>query len=237
VNFTYIIYYNNPRTQGYWGFQCKYEEPPSEDHVGIKEEYIDSISSQSLVFSGIQSKEEVCSILNEPENSIMLDKAKRQLMALWLNVVSGKLYLDSPVHLPNLTNSSTVREAIEEIENTILTSTDLKELERAKDIADSINNGVGIDRALGVFDAVAKDPGSDDLTFSWDFGDGSSSSTIYYNDGVGPDPFPSPWGIYPFLAREEKIHGYSSSGTFLLILTVADDDFGFTSISIQLTIP
>ena len=39
----------------------------------------------------------------------------------------------------------------------------------------------------------ATDPGSDDLIFTWNWGDGSSDDIIiYYNDGIGPDPYRSP---------------------------------------------
>ena len=57
--------------------------------------------------------------------------------------------------------------------------------------------GAGVD-VPQTHDVSATDAGSDDLTFTWSFG----SSTTYYNDGVGPDPFPSPLGTYPFAASD-----------------------------------
>jgi PKD repeat protein len=81
------------------------------------------------------------------------------------------------------------------------------------------------------FEATAIDPGSDDLTFSWVWGDGSpDESATYYNDGIGPDPFRSPWGTYPFTALDARTHTYFTAGTFTLVLGVQDDDGGLTEL-------
>jgi len=71
----------------------------------------------------------------------MTGMAKRQLLALWLNVASGFVDENAPIDLPKLTSAATVGEAILEVENIILTHTDKPSLERAKDICDSLNNG------------------------------------------------------------------------------------------------
>ncbi len=85
------------------------------------------------------------------------------------------------------------------------------------------------------FKATATDPGSDDLTFAWDWGDGSSpTATIYYNDGVGPDSYPSPDGIFPFTANDSQTHVYAAAGTYTIILTVTDDDGGSYEIPIAI---
>ena len=44
------------------------------------------------------------------------------------------------------------------------------------------------------FTGIASDPGSDDLTFTWEFELGSTFTNVYYNDGADPDPYPSPRG-------------------------------------------
>ena len=82
------------------------------------------------------------------------------------------------------------------------------------------------------FTATATDPGSDDLTFTWEWGDGTpATATTYFNDGIGPDPYPSPGGTFPFTATDSQVHQYSSAGGFDLRLTVRDDDCSATTIS------
>ncbi len=76
------------------------------------------------------------------------------------------------------------------------------------------------------FQSMVTDPGSDDLTFEWDWGDGLTDTVVFYNDGVGPDPDPSPWGTYPFTATCDMTHAYGDNGAFDLQLHVYDDDGG-----------
>ena len=71
-------------------------------------------------------------------------------------------------------------------------------------------------------DADATDPGSDDLTFTWSFG----PSTTYFNDGVAPDPLPSPFGVFPFAASDTATITVDVPQVTLIGVTVTDDDDG-----------
>lgn len=70
-------------------------------------------------------------------------RARQQLAALLLNVVSERLAQDTPVSLPEYTTSTNVGEALVEVEQ-MINSGVAEDVETGKDIADFINNGVGI---------------------------------------------------------------------------------------------
>jgi hypothetical protein len=84
---------------------------------------------------------------------------------------------------------------------------------------------------------IATDPGSDDLKFTWSWGDGAPNSiSVYYNDGIGPDPYPSPQGTFPFSKIDTKLHAYDDNGVYYLNLTVEDDDGGVSIHSTTVTV-
>ena len=70
--------------------------------------------------------------------------------------------------------------------------------------------------------AQGSDPGSDDLTFTWSVGD----VNVYFNDGVGLDPLPSPFGTFPFAAADSIDAVYAAPGVEALTVTLTDDDGG-----------
>ncbi len=95
------------------------------------------------------------------------------------------------------------------------------------------------------FTAIATDPGSDDLTFTWNWGDGTPDTvTTYYNDGTGPEPvydpiineIKSPWGTYPFKSTDTVSHIYGDDGVFTVTLTVEDDDGGISLYKTNITV-
>lgn len=87
------------------------------------------------------------------------------------------------------------------------------------------------------FNDMATDPGSDDIKFTWDFGDGTTPvTTNYYNDGIGPDPYPSADDYRPMEITDTEIHSYTNPGHYTVIVTVEDDDGGITIETILIAI-
>jgi hypothetical protein len=68
--------------------------------------------------------------------------------------------------------------------------------------------------------ASAADPGSDDLIFNWSFG----TVKTHFNNGVSPDPFPSPWGVFPFGATDISSVTFAAPGVHTITVYVTDDD-------------
>jgi hypothetical protein len=86
------------------------------------------------------------------------------------------------------------------------------------------------------FEASASDVGSDDLTFLWDFDDGNTSGPrTTFNDGISADPYPSP-DINPIEVTDSTIHRFGAAGTYVVTLTVTDDDGGVSVVTITLVI-
>jgi hypothetical protein len=71
-------------------------------------------------------------------------------------------------------------------------------------------------------EASAEDPGSDDLIFAWSYG----SVTSYFNNGVSPDPFPSPGGTFPFAAADTATAIFTTAGVHIIEIVASDDDGG-----------
>jgi PKD repeat protein len=87
-----------------------------------------------------------------------------------------------------------------------------------------------------VLGVEATDPGSDDLAISVDWGDGTSDSRIYYNDGVGPDPPNSGPGVFPFVVQSDFAHVYPDDGDYDVTVEVEDDDGGIDIKTFQIPV-
>lgn len=77
------------------------------------------------------------------------------------------------------------------------------------------------------FEATAFDPGADELAFHWDFGDGTNATSFYSNGN----------GTYPVQIVEIINHAFPGSGTYVVVLTVEDDDGGVGTATLTIVIP
>jgi hypothetical protein len=85
------------------------------------------------------------------------------------------------------------------------------------------------------FHASFHDAGSDDLTATWDFGDGTSVQETFWNNRVSPDPPQSQAGRAPFEVPMTVVHGYCPGGSYTVTLTVRDDDGGVIQATLDLS--
>lgn len=74
-------------------------------------------------------------------------------------------------------------------------------------------------------DAQVADPGSDDLSLTWDWADGSTDQAEYLLDAPNPDPFPSPT-VDPRDIMDGQSHAWAEACFYEIVLTAADDDGG-----------
>ncbi len=73
------------------------------------------------------------------------------------------------------------------------------------------------------FNATIADPGTDALTITWDFGDGSDTVATNYNES--PTPY-----------EATTSHTYTQNGTYTATVTVTDSDGATTSSEIEVTV-
>ncbi len=83
-----------------------------------------------------------------------------------------------------------------------------------------------------IFTIDVKDPGSDDIKIRWSFGD----EVTYFNQGDKADPFPSPWGIYPFHVAHTASVVFDKPGVRNVRVDVYDDDGGKVSMYFQVLV-
>jgi len=83
--------------------------------------------------------------------------------------------------------------------------------------------------------ATATDPGSDDLTLTIDWGDGTIETQFFPNNAsVIPDPDPSV-EVNPRSIIATAAHAYATAGTHTVTVTVEDDDGGVTALIFLVT--
>jgi len=63
-----------------------------------------------------------------------------------------------------------------------------------------------------------------------------STAMTYFNDGIGPDPYPSRSGTFPFTATDSQVYRFSSVGNYEMKFTVSDDDGGSTAVLVTIRI-
>jgi hypothetical protein len=123
------------RSQGYWRRQCKDE---STENVCA---CVDSILVLTTLFSGFDC-DSICSLMRiDPPERDPCRKAKRQFMALLLNVTSGKLGVSD-----SLVDGRYVTDVISEIDSVLSGSPQPSDCMYCLSLADSLNNGTGIAR-------------------------------------------------------------------------------------------
>lgn len=132
-----------PRTVGYWSQQ--FDGDPAQKERACDYRAALEIAS-GVFFEKLPSATDRCVQMEEILNKgggTMFERAVRQLLALRLNVATGKIAEARWISLPYAT-STTVGGALAEIEGVLTNALASEtEQERAKDIADALNNGCG----------------------------------------------------------------------------------------------
>ncbi len=85
------------------------------------------------------------------------------------------------------------------------------------------------------FAGFIEDPGSDDLTITWDWDDGSTDSRISLVDPPAADPLPSPT-VQPRAEPEATTHTFAEACMYDVTLSADDDDSGSHSDAIVVAI-
>jgi hypothetical protein len=85
------------------------------------------------------------------------------------------------------------------------------------------------------FNGHATDPGSDDLTLTWDWGDGTSDSRLSLVNSPNPDPLPSPT-VQPRDEPDQAEHTFADACLYEVTFSAEDDDGGGGSETVDVVI-
>jgi hypothetical protein len=87
--------------------------------------------------------------------------------------------------------------------------------------------------------ATGTDIGSDDLSFTWTWGDGTVVQHTHYNNGSTADGRPpaNRGAVAPFSATDTVSHTYTAAGSYTLSVHLSDDDAEHGSPPTSTTIP
>jgi murein DD-endopeptidase MepM/ murein hydrolase activator NlpD len=85
------------------------------------------------------------------------------------------------------------------------------------------------------FEGAATDPGSDDLTLAWDWGDGTMDSRLSLVAPPLPDPLPSPT-VQPRLEVDQASHAFAEACLYQVSFTATDDDDGAGSATVDVLV-
>jgi hypothetical protein len=120
------------RSQGYWRRQCKSDLDSHEDICA----HLDSVHVLAGLYDAFNC-DSICDLMRvDPPERDMCRKARRQFMALLLNVASGKLAVCNC-----LDDGRTVGDVILEVDFLLMESPNQDACEYAKTLADGINTG------------------------------------------------------------------------------------------------
>jgi murein DD-endopeptidase MepM/ murein hydrolase activator NlpD len=73
------------------------------------------------------------------------------------------------------------------------------------------------------FSSLSQDAGSDDLTLTWDWDDGTTTSRLSLVNPPGADPLPSPT-VQPRNEADPRTHMFGAACLYAVTFTAADDD-------------
>lgn len=194
-----------PRSSGFWKHQCTGFGFTQVDASELSDLFGD-VAADSGAFGECAAAD--CSVLEfSGPQSQMRPKLERQGLALWLNIISGRLPASTPVDLAPLTTAMTVGEAVLEVDATICNPSASKtELENSKDIAETLNLG-GIDLELAAEGSLVEVPAGQSASLKLAVINMSPLTRSYTLSANGP---------WPVILSQTQVTNLKSGGVSIL---------------------